>query len=190
MHRNRIFFCLTDFLLRLLNIWYWSGDFDPAYILGVMTTEQFWGWNDPFWSNETYDALYIEQFQKNGTERQEVVNEMERIWYWSSGMIVLNYPLALYAWSTLNFEGWGDPAAHPGRIIDFYWPPNPLFMALEPTDGGGGGGGISSTVLMGLGVVAAVIVGAVVAMMLMKKRKAAGEAEGIPGREEKRRGLE
>jgi len=170
-------------------IWYWSGDFDPSYLLGVMTTDQIWGWNDPFWSNETYDQLYIEQFQVDGVEREEMVHEMERTWYWSSGMIVLCYPLALYAWSTLNFEGWGDPMAHQGRIMDFYWPPNPLFMDLEPTDGGGGGGGVSSTALMAIGIVAAVIVVLVVAMVLMKKRKGAAPGE-TPGKEERKRGLE
>ncbi len=170
-------------------IWYWSGDMDPTYILGVMTEDQFKGWNDPFWSNETYDQLYLEQMSQEGAERVQTVFEMERIWYESSGMIVLSYPYGLYAWTEQHFTGWGDPVAHPGRTIDIYFGAPALYMELEPTDGGGGGG-ISSTALIGAGVVAAAIVAAVVVMLLMRKRKAGGAAEGAPLKEEKKTGLE
>jgi len=170
-------------------IWYWSGDMDPTYILGVMTEDQFKGWNDPYWSNETYDRLYLEQMSQDGPERVATVFEMERIWYESSGMITLSYPLGLYAWTEQHFTGWGDPVAHPGRTIDIYFGAPALYMELEPV-GGGGGGGISSTVMIGAGVVVAAIVAVVVVMMFMKKRRAGGAAEGVPQKEEKKTGLE
>ena len=169
-------------------IWYWSGDMDPTYILGVMTTDQIWGWNDPFWSNETYDALYLEQMTKTGTARQQTVFEMEKIWYESSGMIVLSYPKALYAWTEKHFTNWGDPAAHPGRTIDHYFGAPPLFMELQPV--GGSGGGISSTVLMGAGIGIVIVVVAVVALLVLKKRKAGVLGGPAEVKEEKKRGLD
>jgi len=171
-------------------IWYWSGDMDPTYILGVMTKDQFWGWNDPFWYNETYDELFLTQMSLAGEERVQTVFEMERIWYESSGMIVLSYPYALYAWTEQHFTGWGDPETHAGRTIDIYFGAPALYMELEPVGGGGGGGGISSMALIGAGAVVAAIVAAVVVMMLMKKRKAGGAADGAPQKEEKKTGLE
>ena len=173
-------------------IWYWSGDVDPNYILGVMTTDQLWGWNDPFWSNATYDELFLLQRTQTGAERQQTVFEMQRIWYESSGMIVLSYPKALYAWTEKHFTNWGDPVAHPGRTIDFYFGAPALFMMLEPvtTEDTGGGGGISSTVLMGAGIGIAVVVVAVVAYMMMKKRKASAPGSSEEVKEEKKRGLE
>jgi hypothetical protein len=133
--------------------------------------------------------MYLEQMSQEGAERVQTVFEMERIWYESSGMIVLSYPYGLYAWTEQHFTGWGDPVAHPGRTIDIYFGAPALYMELEPTDGGGGGG-ISSTVLIGAGVVAAAIVAAVVVMLLMRKRKVGGAAEGTPQKEEKKTGLE
>ena len=113
-------------------IWYWSGDQDPNYILGVMTTDQIKGWNDPYWSNATYDELYIVQMTQSGTDRQKTVFDMERIWYESSGMICLSYPYGLYAWTEKHFTNWGDPVSHPGRTIDFYYAAPPLYMNLQP----------------------------------------------------------
>lgn len=168
-------------------IWYWSGDYDPTYILGVMTTDQFWGWNDPFWSNQTYDQMYLDQLSLTDAERQTAVFEMQKIWYESSGMICLSYPYGLYAWSTKNFDNWGDPVAHPGRTIDHYFGAAPLFMELEPKDGGDLD--TSSGMLMYIGIgIAAVAVVAVVAFFLMKRSKDGGIAG--PPKEEKKTGLE
>lgn len=170
-------------------MWYWSGDYDPTYILGVMTEDQIWGWNDPFWSNETYDQLYIEQMTQEGAERQATVFEMQRIWYQSSGMICMSYPYGLYAWNTRYFENWGDPAAHPGRTIDHYFGMPPLYMELVPT-GVTDGGGLSDAAIMGIGVGAAVVVVAVAAFMLMKRKPKAGAPGKEAPTEEKKTGLD
>lgn len=152
-----------------------------------MTADQFKGWNDPYWSNATYDQLYLEQMSQDGAQRVQTVFEMEKIWYESSGMIVLSYPYGLYAWTEQHFTGWGDPTAHPGRTIDIYFGAPALYMELKPV-GGGGGGGISNVVLTG-GAVAAVGA-AVVVLLVLRKRKAGGAAEGAPQKEEKKTGLE
>jgi len=168
-------------------MWYWSGDFDPNYLLGVMTTEQIAGWNDPAWSNESYDEKYYLQMSQDGAERLQTVFDMQKIWYESSGMICLSYPYGLYAWTTENFEGWGDPVAHPGRTIEAYNGAAPVYMELTPVEqDGDGGGGISTTALMGIGIGVAVVVAIVAALMLMKRKKAGGAAE----KEERKTGLE
>jgi len=169
-------------------MWYWSGDYDPTYILGVMTRDQWGGWNDPWWSNATYDSLYLEQMTLNGTERQQAVFKMQKIFYEESGMICMSYPYGLYAWNTLHFENWGDPWAHPGLTIDQFFGANPLFMQLVPT--GVGGGGISTTTLMILGGVAAAVAVAVIVLLLMMKKRRITLGEGGPEKEEKKTGLE
>ncbi len=168
-------------------MWYWSGDYDPTYILGVMTTDQWWGWNDPFYSNATYDQLYLEQMTLTGSARQAAVFEAQKVWYEDSGMICMSYPYGLYAWNTEHFTNWGDPWAHPGLTIDQFFGANPLFMQLEPT--GTTGGGISATTLIFIGVVVAAVVATVIAVMLMRKRGRKAGAEG-PQKEEKKTGLE
>lgn len=168
-------------------MWYWSGDYDPTYILGVMTTDQIWNWNDPFWSNETYDELFLVQLQQTGEERRQTVFEMQKIWYESSGMITLSYPYGCYAWSTMNFEGWGDPVAHPGLTVYNYFGANPLLMGLVPIGGEDDGGGISSTAL--IIAVAAVIIAVVAVVLVMRMRKAKGPSEKASEKDRKR-GLE
>ncbi|MGQ9587812.1 MAG: hypothetical protein ACUVT7_05475 [Thermoplasmata archaeon] len=155
-------------------MWCWSGDFDPTYILAVHTTDQIWGWSDTFWSNETYDRLFLLQMQQTGEERRQTVFEMQRIWYEAPPMIIITYPYDLFAWSTLNFTKWGDPVAHLGRTMMPYFGANPLFLGLQPV--GGGGGGPSGMVLVGAGVTAALVVAAAV---FMAKRRRTKEQSGV-----------
>jgi peptide/nickel transport system substrate-binding protein len=152
-------------------MWGWPGDYDPQYLLGVMTTDQIWGWNDPFWSNATYDELFLEQMQQSGTERQATVFEMEKIFYESSGLIVTQYPKGLFAWNTLHFANWGDLVAHPARQPEFWWGAAPLFMELTPVSGQDGG--VSSSVMIGAGVAVIAIVALVVAFVLIRGRNKA-----------------
>ena len=158
-------------------MWYWSGDFDPTYILAIHTTDQIWGWSDTFWSNEAYDELFLLQMQQIGEERQQTVFGMQKMWYESSPMIIITYPYDLFAWSTLHFTNWGDPVAHPGRTMTPYFGANPLFLELEPV-AGGGGRAVSSTALIASGVVVVVIVVvAVLAMMRRRRSRELGKGE-------------
>ena len=151
-------------------MWYWSGDFDPTYLLGIHTADQIKGWSDTQWVNATYEELFLEQMQQTGAERQQTVFEMQKIWYESSGMIIITYPYDLFAWNTKYFTNWGDPENHPGRTMTPYFGANPLFLGLEPVEEGGAGPGISNTVLLGAGIAAAVVVAAVVAIVVMRRR--------------------
>jgi len=166
-------------------MWVWGGDYDPTYLLGSMTTDQIWGWNDPFWSNATYDALFLEQLQQTGAERQATVFEMEKIFYESSGLIVTSYPYYLFAWSTLHFTNWGDPVAHPGRnIVHYFGGGGQLYMELAPITGSHGGG-VSSTVLIGAGIAVLAIVTIAVALVLRRNRKTSGGGDVSKAKDEK-----
>jgi len=163
-------------------MWYWSGDFDPTYILGIHTADQIGGWSDTQWVNETYERLFLLQMQQTGGERQQTVFEMQKIWYESSGMIIITYPYDLFAWNTKYFTNWGDPESHPGRTMTPYFGANPLFLALQPVRVGGSG--VSSTVLIAAGVAGAVIVGAAV-MIIVRRRKGRSPEEVALERERK-----
>ena len=148
-------------------MWYWSGDFDPTYILGIHTADQIGGWSDTQWVNDEYENLYLLQMQQTGSERQKTVFEMQKIWYESSGMIIITYTYDLFAWNTKYFTNWGDPEVHPGRTMTPYFGANPLFLGLQPVKAGGGG--VSSAVLIGAGIAGAVIV-SVAAVIVFRRR--------------------
>jgi len=100
-------------------IWGWGPDVDPDFILSVMTTDQILYWQDAWYSNATYDQLYIDQqTQVIEAERQATVFEMQRILYHDAPYLVLWYPYALAVVRTDKFSGWGDWSAHPGLGLD------------------------------------------------------------------------
>lgn len=73
-------------------IWGWGADIDPTVILGILTTDQIGGNNEPFFSNERYDELYLaQQAAMDESERQEMVFEMQKIAYEESPYIILLY---------------------------------------------------------------------------------------------------
>ncbi len=118
-----------------LYIWGWGGDVDPDFMLSVMTTEQILGWQDAWYSNPVYDAMYKEQQSLvNLAERQAVIHEMQRMVYRDVAYIVYQYPYFTEAVRIDRFTNWGNWAAHPGLgLIGFG---NVfLMLQLEPIEG-------------------------------------------------------
>ena len=113
-------------------LWYWSGIPDPRYILEVQTTSEIWGWSDNFWSNETFDELFILQMQQTGEERNATVQEMCRINYLSSPFIWTVYADLMFAWRTDVWTGWGDVGAHVGFNYANNYQPNALLLSVTP----------------------------------------------------------
>jgi peptide/nickel transport system substrate-binding protein len=96
-------------------IWGWGGDVDPDFILSIMTTDQILYWQDAWYSDPTYDQLYLDQqTQVDFAERQATILEMQRILYHDAPYLVLWYPYALAVVRTDKFSGWGDWTAYPG----------------------------------------------------------------------------
>jgi len=117
-------------------IWYWSGDPDPNYLLSIQSGFTLDGWNDNFWDNASYNALYVKQLSDtNFTQRQIDVRAAEKLNYESAVYIIYIFPYGEWAWRTDRFTGWGDWNAHPYRQMDAFWGANPLFFDLAVMGG-------------------------------------------------------
>src|SRR5437879_11329052 len=74
-------------------IWYWSGDPDPNYLLSIESGFTLDGWNDNFWDNASYNALYVKQLSDtNFTQRQIDVRAAEKLNHESAVYIIYIFP--------------------------------------------------------------------------------------------------
>lgn len=103
-------------------LWDWGFDADPDFALSVLTTSQIGAWSDSFYSNATYDALYMKQHTAvDPTERKNTITEMQKFLYTEGPYIVLVYTLNIEAYRTDTFTGWMDPTKYPGWDIYWWW---------------------------------------------------------------------
>jgi peptide/nickel transport system substrate-binding protein len=73
-------------------IWGWGADLDPTVIMGVLTTDQIGGNNEPFFSNARYDELFLmQQAELDPQKRQQMVFEMQQIVYDEAPYIIIIY---------------------------------------------------------------------------------------------------
>jgi peptide/nickel transport system substrate-binding protein len=120
-----------------LFIWAWDTDVDPNFMLSTQTTSQIpldpqdWTkWSDSFWSNATYDAMYLEQqFTVDLEERQAIVHAMQEMLYDQCPYVVLYYPLGLYAYTTEKFTNYPDWVTNPGMTPGTMW----FFFEVTPS---------------------------------------------------------
>jgi peptide/nickel transport system substrate-binding protein len=88
-------------------IWGWFCDVDPTPMLSYMTSDEIMNWNDAFYSNPDYDELYLQQQRAlDRDERQQLIHEMQRIFYEDAAYIILSYTPELQAYRTDLYEGW------------------------------------------------------------------------------------
>ena len=100
-------------------LWRWSAEYDPTLKLSVLLTGQIGNRSDCFWSNKTYDALFLKQAsQINREERIATVHEMQKIAYEEAPYIILFYIDALEAYRTDQFEGWTKVPTDNGCVVD------------------------------------------------------------------------
>jgi len=103
-----------------LYLWGWGFDCDPDFALSVFTTDQIGAWSDCFYSDATYDALYLKQHTAaDSQERQSTIVEMQKYLYDQSPYVMLAYSSNLVAHRTDTFTGWADVSQYPGW--DAYW---------------------------------------------------------------------
>ena len=121
-----------------LYIWYWSADPDPNYILSMESSWTLDGWNDNYWNNATYNALYLSQLSATDlATRQADVKAAQKLFYDSAVYIIYIYPNGNWAMRTdqvrtgQQWTGWGDWTAHPYRQMNAYWGANPLWFDLN-----------------------------------------------------------
>jgi peptide/nickel transport system substrate-binding protein len=73
-------------------IWGWGADVDPTVIMGLLTTDQIGGNNEPFFSNERYDELFVaQQAEMDEAKRLEMVQEMQQIVYEEAPYLIIVY---------------------------------------------------------------------------------------------------
>jgi peptide/nickel transport system substrate-binding protein len=146
-----------------LIIYAWGVGPDPDFILSSFTTGQCGYWSDTCYSNPEYDRLYKEQQSTlDETERQAIVQEMQRIIYRDVPEVVLWYPNYFEAWRSDRWTGflrwpepdgtvfWGNP--YSARSVR---PVSDEVVAAPPEAGPAGW-----MWLVGIGVVALAIVAA------------------------------
>lgn len=101
--------------------WGWGGDVDPDFLLSVMTTGQILYWQDAWYSNATYDQLYLtQQTQVDPIQRQQTIHEMQRILYRDAPYIINWYPDSLAVVRTDLYTGWGDWNLYQGLGLTGY----------------------------------------------------------------------
>jgi peptide/nickel transport system substrate-binding protein len=95
-------------------VWGWdSGVNDPSYMLGVPLTNQIGGNNDVFYSDPTYDALYLQQASElDHAKRVALVQQMQQMFYEECAYLVAVYTKKLQA-----YKGWTNLTEVPGGIV-------------------------------------------------------------------------
>jgi peptide/nickel transport system substrate-binding protein len=148
--------------------WGWEGDYDPGFLLSLLTTSQIESWSDTGWSNEEYDRLYEAQDSElDPVKRRELVHEMQRIIYDECPYIATVYPQTREVYDSESWTGWTRMPAVTGGV-DNRWTFRNVAPKVGATADEGGAKGVVIAV-----VVAVVIVVGVVVWLLVRRRRAA-----------------
>jgi peptide/nickel transport system substrate-binding protein len=148
--------------------WGWAGDYDPGFLLSLLTTSQIESWSDTGWSNEEYDRLYQAQDSElDPARRRELVHEMQRVIYDECPYIATVYPQSREVFDSEHWTGWTRMPAITGGV-DNRW----TFINIEPKAGVTADAGGAKGVVIAV-VAAAVIVIGGVTWLLVRRRRAA-----------------
>ncbi len=136
-----------------LVVWSWTPYVDPSPQLSYLTCGQVpetgddGRYNDAFWCNQEYDALYESQrVELDPAQRIAQIKEAQQILYTEAPYVVLYEPVTLQAYRNDRFTGFVKQPADTGPVI--YSQSDPSYMLVEPvvsTSGGGSGDGASGT---------------------------------------------
>ena len=98
---------------------YWSGDFDPNYLLYVPSSYSMDGWNEWGTPDPWYDQCYNNQAREfNETKRLYWVQECEKYLFLSgtASMTTCN-PMSCFAYLDYRWTDWGNVTWNPGYMI-------------------------------------------------------------------------
>jgi len=147
-----------------LFIWGWNGDFDPGFLLSVLTTKQINGWSDSGWSNPTYDKLFTDQYKELDTgKRVQLVQQMQQIVYEQTPYIVYAYPESMEVYDTAHWQGWVREPAGTGSVDD-HW----TYLDVRPK----AGAKITSSpigIIAGIAAAAIVVIAAIIWLVLRRR---------------------
>ena len=152
-------------------IWGWSGDFDPGFLLSVLTTAQINGLSDSDWSNAEYDRLYNEQDTTlDPAKRLELVHQMQALIYQECPYIPMVYVQDREVHDSEHWTGWVRMPAGTGSV-DNRW----TYLNVRPKTAAVASKGASVGVLVA--VVAVVVALALVGFWLVRRRSAKLEVD-------------
>lgn len=144
----------------------WATDPDPDFLLSASTTNQCGYWSDTCWSNADYDRMYKEQQTAlDPDERQQIVYDMQELFYENVPEIVLWYPNSFEAWRSDRWEGF-VPWPEPDGVR--FWGNMYSVTQVRPIGSGGTPassteGGPSTLLWIGAGVVVLAVIGVLAA---------------------------
>jgi len=151
-----------------LYLWGWGWDPDPDFALSTFTTDQIQIWSDSFYSNPTYDELYLKQHTAvDADRRREIIVEAQRLLYNDVVYVVLAYPFNIVAHRTDTFTGWVDPTKYPGWDVYWWRYPGDLEPITAPVTPPPTGAGMEIYLA---GLTAVIVLVAVVVFVLRKRR--------------------
>lgn len=89
-------------------LWGWGSDPDPAFLLGVITTDAIpTGMSETGYSNPVYDDLFAQQaVELDQDRRREIIWEMQRIVHDDVVYIIPYYASNVQAFRNDGFRGW------------------------------------------------------------------------------------
>ena len=173
--------------------WGWYVEPDPDSMLSYLTCDQRANWNDAWYCNEEYDALYAEQNAALDDEaRVEAVQRMQQILFEDSPYLVTAYNTIGEAFRSDRFACF-QPQPDPGGILLFQYG-SANYLNVRPADeagdcdgittalgatgdvaGGGSDEGGNTLLLVGGGVLALLVVGG--GVLAMRRRSSASDRE-------------
>lgn len=172
--------------------WGWYVEPDPSSMLAYLTCDQLGGWNDAWYCNKKYDALYAQQGRAlDDAKRVEIVKQMQQMLYEDAPYLVTAYTTIGEAARTDRFACF-EPQPSPGGIWLFQYGAD-NYLNVRPADEAGNcdgsttavaattsaaseGGSSNTVLLVGGGVVLALLfVGGGFAMV--RRRSTAGDRE-------------
>jgi peptide/nickel transport system substrate-binding protein len=142
--------------------WGWYVEPDPDSMLGYLICDQLGVWNDAWWCNEEYDALYTQQHGEMDLEkRQEDVKQMQEVMYEDMPYIVTAYTTVGEAYRSDRWAGFTEQP-DPGGVWLFQYGIANYLQIHPPVDAAASGGGgsddpIDSAQVIGLGIAGIVI---------------------------------
>jgi peptide/nickel transport system substrate-binding protein len=123
--------------------WGWYVEPDPDSMLSYLTCDQLGGWNDAWYCNEEYDALYAQQNGENDdAARQEIVKQMQEILYYDAPYLVTAYSSIAEAYRS---DRWAcfQPQPDPGGVLLIQYGIH-NYLSVRPADEAGDCDGVDT----------------------------------------------
>jgi peptide/nickel transport system substrate-binding protein len=118
------------------DVWLWDWMFAPTSeistdVMSVLVTEEIGSWQDIYWSNATFDALYNRSLiTMDPVARRVVTDQMQALAYESFTCQLVAYRKELYAASLKTWTGYGNWSQQFALMPDQTFPY--LYMQISP----------------------------------------------------------